>query len=71
MNTYTASRRRDCLMTVAFWLRSCNDESAILCPELARKYVNNARKALDELLVDMFGDEQESEPESAGKEGVA
>lgn len=68
MNTYTASRRRDWLRRVAFWLRSCNDESAILCPELTRKYVNKAREAMDELLVDMFGDEQESEAEAVSAE---
>lgn len=71
MNNYTAIRRRDRLRRVAYWLRSCDEDAALESPGLMRRYVNKAREAMDELLVDMFGDEQESEAEAVSVERTA
>lgn len=67
MNNLTASRRRDYLRRVAFWLRSCDDDGAVASHDLTRRYVAKAREAMDELMLDMFGDEQESEPDDEGR----
>lgn len=63
--------RKLCLNRVAFWLRSCQDDETIGNERVLRRYVNKAREAMDELMLDMFGDEQESEETAVEKEGVA
>ena len=71
MTKTTAYQRRDCLQRVAYWLRCCQDQEAIDSPSLTRRFVNKAREAMDELMLDMFGDEQESEAEAVQIERTA
>lgn len=60
MSKANAFTRKMSLQRVAFWLRSCQDEETIGNERVLRRFVNNAREAMDELMLDMFGDEQES-----------
>ena len=68
-------RQKNCqrqanLRRVLFWLRSCEEDAALECPGVMRRYLAKAREALDDLLADMFGEalEAEAAEEAAGRE---